>query len=75
MKDRFDLEAELGVLYSFADHIGLVCDNILNEDSLVDKDRITNCLIGIQTLLEMQTSKLHDTMCQVLKLDSYKETK
>lgn len=70
MKDRFDLENEITQIHTYADQLGMVCENIMDGDSL-DKDDIFNVLTGIKILLDMHGDKLYDTMCQVLKLNSY----
>lgn len=71
MKSRFDLEQEINQLYNFADQIDLVCEGILEHN--LTNDEITNALYGIKTLLNLQTNKLHDTMCQCFNLDNHKE--
>ena len=74
MKDRFDLENEINELHTYADQIDLVSDSIINTTKDIDKDAIINALSGLSTLLNMKTSKLFDTFCEVFKLDQYKET-
>jgi hypothetical protein len=70
MKNRFHLEEEITQLYSYADHLSLISESIISDNDL-DKDSIINAIEGVKILLNMHTHKLLDTMCQVLKLDSY----
>lgn len=74
MKNRFDLENEINELYLYANQIDLICDTILNTEEHIDKDCITNALMGIKILLDMKTNQLYDTMCQSFNLNSCKET-
>lgn len=71
MKDRFDLEQEINALYSFAEQLGTINEAIL-EDRL-STDETVNAIEGIRVMIDLQVQKLHDTMCQVLKLDNYRE--
>lgn len=71
MKDRFDLEQEINALYSFAEQLGTINEAIL-EDRL-STDETVNAIEGIRVMIDLQTQKLHDTMCQVLKLDNYNQ--
>lgn len=70
MKDRFDLETEIGELYNFAEHLNTIVTGIL-EHSL-DEDDSVNAISGISVLLKLQCNKLHDTLSQCFKLDKYK---
>lgn len=71
MKDRFDLETEISQLHNFADHLGTICEGILERD--LSNDEIVNALEGMRVLLNLHSNKLHDTMSQCFKLDHYKE--
>lgn len=71
MKDRFHLEQEINQLHNFADHLGTVCEGILEHE--LSHDEITNALEGIRVLINLQANKLYDTMCQCFKIDQYKE--
>lgn len=71
MKDRFDLEQEINVIYGIAEQLATVSEAIIEERLSVDDT--ANVLEGIRIMLNLHTEKLHDTMCQVCKLDNYKE--
>lgn len=71
MKDRFNLEEEISTLYSISDQLATVCEAILEDR--VTQDEIVNAIEGIRVIVNLQTHKLLDTMCQVLKLNSYKD--
>lgn len=71
MKDRFDLEQEISVLYVFSEQLGTISEAIL--ESRLSIDETVNAIEGVRVLLDLQTQKLHDTMCQTFKLDNYKE--
>lgn len=70
MKDRFDLETEIGDLYNFAEHLNTISTGILEHN--LSEDDTVNAIVGISVLLKLQANKLHDTMSQCLKLDQYK---
>jgi hypothetical protein len=71
MKDRFDLENEIGVLYTLADQLGTISEGILEHN--LTEDETVNAIEGLRVLMNLQASKLHDTMCQCFNLDSYKK--
>jgi hypothetical protein len=71
MKDRFDLEQEINTLHSISEQLGTLCEGILEERLSIDDT--ANALEGLRIILDLQTHKLHDTMCQIFKLDNYKE--
>lgn len=71
MKDRFDLEQEVGSLYSFSEQLGTISEAIL--ESRLSTDETVNAIEGIRVLINLQTQKIHDTMCQTFKLDNYRE--
>lgn len=71
MKDRFDLEQEINSISNISDQLATVCEAILEERISVDET--ANALEGIRVILNLQSQKLHDTMCQVFKLDNYKD--
>lgn len=70
MKDRFDLEQEINTLYVFSEQLSTVSEAVLEER--LSTDELVNAIEGIRVLMDLQAQKLHDTMCQVLKLDNYK---
>jgi len=71
MKDRFDLENEIMALNGFADNLATISEGILEHD--LSNDEVVNAIEGIRVLLQLQSNKLMDTMCQCLKLDQYRD--
>jgi hypothetical protein len=71
MKDRFDLENEIMSINTLADNLGLISEGIIEYD--LSREEIVNSIEGIRVLLNLQSIKLLDTMCQCLKLDQYYE--
>jgi hypothetical protein len=71
MKDRFDLENEIMVLNSFGDNLGTISEGILEHG--LSNDEVVNAIEGIRVLLQLQSNKLMDTMCQCFKLDEYRD--
>lgn len=69
MKDRFDLENEINTLYVFSEQLGSLSEAILEHD--LSQDETINVIEGLRIMLNIQAQKLHDTMCQCLKLDQY----
>jgi hypothetical protein len=72
MKDRFDLENEIMALNGFADNLATISEGILEHD--LSNDEVVNAIEGIRILLQLQSNKLMDTMCQCLKLDQYRDS-
>lgn len=70
MKDRFNLEDEINTLYSFSDQLGTLSEGILEHN--LSNDDIVNVIEGLRIMINLQATKLHDTMCQCFKLDRYK---
>lgn len=71
MKDRFNLEDEINTLYSFGEQLGSLSEGILEHD--LSKDEIVNVIEGLRVMINLQTQKLHDTMCQCFNLDTYQK--
>ena len=71
MKDRFNLEDEISTLYSFSEQLGTLSEGILEHD--LSKDDIVNAIEGLRVMLNLQATKLQDTMCQCFKLDNYRD--
>lgn len=69
MKDRFDLETEISVLYNFTDQLGSLSEGILEHN--LTNDEVVNALEGVKVLINLHTNKLLDTMSQCFKLDKY----
>lgn len=71
MKNRFDLETEISELYNFANQLGLISEGILEHD--MSTDDTVNAIEGLRIMINLQASKMQDTMCQCLNLDQYSE--
>lgn len=72
MKNRFNLEDEINMLYSFVDQLGTLSEATMNET--LTKDETINAIEGLRVMINLQTQKLHDTMCQCFNLDNYRQT-
>jgi hypothetical protein len=71
MKDRFNLENEIMTIHTFADNLGTISEGILEHG--LSNDEVVNAIEGIRVLLQLQSNKLMDTMCQCFKLDGYRD--
>lgn len=71
MKDRFNLEDEINTLYSFSDQLGTLSEGILEHD--LSNDDIINVIEGLRIMINLQATKLHDTMCQCFNLGNYRQ--
>lgn len=71
MKTRFELEDEIGQLYHFVDQLNTLSEGILEHN--LSNDEIVNVLQGLRAMINLQATKLHDTMSQCFKLDQYNE--
>jgi hypothetical protein len=71
MKDRFDLEHEINLLYNFGENLKTLNEGVLEQG--LSNDEISNAIEGIRILLDLHTKKLFDTMTQCFKLDNYRE--
>ena len=69
MKDRFNLEDEINTFYSFSDQLGTLSEGILEHN--LTNDDIINVIQGLRIMINLQVTKLHDTMCQCFRLDGY----
>lgn len=69
MKDRFDLEQEIMGLCGYIDQINLIKAAVDSENNKI----ASQALEGLAAMLELYREKLSDTMCQVLRLDEYRE--
>lgn len=69
MKDRFNLEDEINILYTFSDQLGTLSEGILEHN--LSQDDIVNVIEGLRVMINLQATKLHDTMCQCFRLDGY----
>ena len=57
MSDRLDLEQNILDCWKITDDLELVCEHVLNEEKL-DKDKISNALLGLQTIYSMKFEKM-----------------
>lgn len=73
MKNRFDLENEINMLYTFSEQLGTLSEGILEHG--LSNDEIVNVVEGLKVMLYLQAQKLHDTMSQCFRLDNYREIK
>ena len=73
MKDKYDLENQISELHTFADRLNDISYGILELD--MSTDDVANAVIGIATLLNIQTEKLFDTYKQVYFLDQYNQNR
>jgi hypothetical protein len=70
MKNRFDLEQEISILYSYSEQLGGITEGILEYD--MSKDDIVNAINGLRVMLDLHTQKMMDTLSQCFNLDKYK---
>lgn len=71
MKDRFNLEDEINTLYFFSEQLGSLSEGILEHD--LSNDDVVNVIEGLRVMINLQATKLQNTMCQCFKLDNYRE--
>ena len=71
MKDRFNLEDEINTLYSFSEQLGSLSEGILEHD--LSNDDVVNVIEGLRVMINLQATKLQDTMCQCFSLDNYRQ--
>ena len=72
MKDRFNLEDEINTLYSFSEQLGSLSEGILEHD--LSNDDVVNVIEGLRVMINLQATKLQDTMCQCFNLDNYRHS-
>lgn len=70
MKDRFDIESEISQLNTFSDMLNGLSASIL--DDKLSKDQISTALDGLAIMIECHSNKMMDTLCQVFRLNNYK---
>lgn len=76
MKDRFDLENEIVRLYSFVENIESVSNFLMESEDIDDDlcDKSVNALNGISALMTIHIHTMMDTICQIHKLDKYRNS-
>ena len=65
MKDRFDIEQEIMKAWAICDDLGILYEHVMERD--LDKDTISNALLGLQTMYQMKFETLFDTFEQMIK--------
>lgn len=71
MKNRFNLEDEINTLYSFSDQLGTLGEAIIEHN--LTTDETFNVIEGLRVMINLQATKLQDTMSQCFKLDNYRD--
>ena len=59
MSDRFDLEQNILDCWKITDDVNLLYKNVMNEE--MDKDNISNVLLGLQAIYSMRFEQLWET--------------
>ena len=72
MKDRFNLEDEINTLYTFSEQLGTLSEGILEYN--LSTDETVNAIEGLRVMINLQASKLNDTMCQFFRLNNYRNS-
>ena len=60
MTDRFDLEQQILGCWGIIDEIKLLTEQVLENDDF-DKDKISNFLIGLETIYQLKFDHLFTT--------------
>ena len=67
MKNRFDLEQEIGSLYSYTEQLGGISEGILEYN--MSSDDVVNAIEGLRVMLDLHAQKMMDTLSQCFHLD------
>ena len=59
MSDRFDLEQNILDCWKITDDVNLLYKNVMEEE--LDKDKISNILLGLQAIYSMRFEQLWET--------------
>ncbi len=70
MKNRFDLEQEIGSLYSYSEQLGGISEGILEYN--MSTDDVVHAIEGLRVMLDLHAQKMMDTLSQCFHLDQYK---
>ena len=65
MSDRFDLEQNILDCWKITDDINLLYKNVMEEE--LDKDKISNVLLGLQAIYSMRFEQLWETFETVVR--------
>ena len=66
-----DLEDAIHNTWQTADDLKLFYEHYGNAPRPMTEDEVSNMLLGLYSLHEMRSQKLHDMMCRVFELDKY----
>ena len=66
MSDRFDFEQQIMKCWNVTEEIGLLHENVLENDNFT-KDDISNFLLGLETIYEAKFNKLFDMFEELVK--------
>ena len=66
-----DLEDAIHTAWQTADDLKLFYEHHSDAPRPMTEDEVSNMLLGLYSLHEMRSKKLHDTMCRVFELDKY----
>lgn len=65
MSDRFDLEQNILDCWKITDDIDLLFKNVMEEE--LDKDKISNVLLGLKSIYSMRFEQLWETFETVVR--------
>ena len=65
MSDRFDLEQNILDCWKITDDVNLLYKNVMEEE--LDKDKISNVLLGLQAIYSMRFEQLWETFETVVR--------
>ena len=65
MSDRFDLEQNILDCWKITDDINLLYRNVMEEE--LDKDKISNVLLGLQAIYGMRFEQMWETFETVVR--------
>lgn len=65
MSDRFDLEQNILDCWKITDDIDLLYKNVMESD--LDKDNVSNVLLGLQAIYSMRFEQLWETFETVVR--------
>lgn len=71
MADRFDIEEKIMRASVILDDIDCLRDALARRD--MSPDELDNYLLGMHSIYMEKFDDLQDTVCQVFKLDNYRE--
>ena len=66
MSDRFDLEQQILDCWHVTDDLNMLLDHIMESDNL-DKDRVSNIVLGMEALYNLKFQRCFDTFETLLQ--------